>query len=718
MVLAADLAARHLALCLRPLSRVLRHAVEKQARSASQLLRPDVTALCVTDEQVVQLLAQIDAGTMSAPESDDWVFREEEHVADQQLRAAAAELKTRLPLDQLREQVGISLDELHMLLVCVAPEIERAYERVYAYVLDDLNRRFPCVELMTQLCATDWMSRMHLHTLIGPTGRLQRTGLIRYVGEAPTLLRQQLQCGAGLVEFLLGANPARAEGLRDPEEVSWTALQALPPGLARTQVERLGAAARGGSVDCISIWGTESRGLHAALQLLTEISLRPLRRFRPVLMPQAQMRDAFAEAETRAASLGAMLWIPLGGVDAPVLNELTQVLEAEATSVRAPLVLTGSHPWRPLALLQSRRYSEVGLPELEFADRVHLLGDLRIDGSERIQQDLAGRYRFGPAEIAALTNLVRSEPVPGPGGRAAAVARAAALVTHRGSSSYATVIEPRRKAGDLVLPEATHREVLQIAAFYSAWPRVRGEWGLERLVQGGGMKALFTGDSGTGKTLAAEVVASLLDAPLMKVELSQVVSKWVGVTEQQLDCVFREAHEMRAVLFFDEADALFGRRGEVEHGVDRYANMEVSYLLQKLEDPAFSGLVLFATNLKDNIDQAFTRRFQFVLHFPRPDEEHRGRIWRLALPEDARLAPDVDLDGFARLDMTGAGIVSAARTAALLAASNGASRITATHIADGVRRQFRGEARMLLESEIQGRRAGHDAPPASFTRSP
>ena len=157
---------------------------------------------------------------------------------------------------------------------------------------------------------------------------------------------------------------------------------------------------------------------------------------------------------------------------------------------------------------------------------------------------------------------------------------------------------------------------------------------------------------------------------------------------------------MRAVLFFDEADALFGKRGEVESGVDRYANMEVSYLLQKLEDPSFSGLVLFATNLKDNIDQAFTRRFQFVLHFLRPVEEDRKKIWRLALPEHVRLSPNVNLDNFARLDMTGASIVSAARTAALLAASSDSLEITTDHVVSGVRRQFRSEARMLLDSEL------------------
>ncbi|MGT2476681.1 ATP-binding protein [Paraburkholderia terrae] len=676
----------------------MQRAVERQAQLADKLLRPDVTPLCVTDEQVMQLLDEIAAATESFDSSDDWTLTKVERAAEHEIRAAADALAVKLPLDQLYERIDLSEHELCMLLVCVAPELERSYERVYAYVLDDLNRRYPCIELLTRLCAHNWSERMRLHVLLGASGRLRRYGLLRCFGEAPTVLRQQLHCEPKLVEFLLGANPAFIRSLCDPEEVRWPGSQVLPPGEMRAKVEAFGERVRLSTVDCIGIWGPQIRGLRAALQLLA--AGRSLRRFRPGPGMQSQLRSEFAAAEERAAAVEAILWLDLEGVEAPLLAELHDALELESTQVRAPLIISNARTWRPLALLQSRRYAEIELVELDYAARRSLVEDLCIDGLDDVAEDLAGRYRLGPAEAAAFANLLHSDPALHNGGRAAAAARAAALVTHRGSSSYATVIEPQRHPSDLVLPEALHREVLQIAEFYRAWPRVREEWNLERLAHGGGMKSLFTGDSGTGKTLAAEVIASQLDAPLMKVELSQVVSKWVGVTEQQLDCVFREAHEMRAVLFFDEADALFGKRGEVEHGVDRYANMEVSYLLQKLEDPGFSGLVLFATNLKDNIDQAFTRRFHFVLNFPRPIEDDRRKIWRLALPKQVPLAPDVNLDGFARLEMTGAAIVSAARTAALLAVSAGSSEIGASHIVSGVQRQFRQEARMLLDSEI------------------
>jgi SpoVK/Ycf46/Vps4 family AAA+-type ATPase len=184
----------------------------------------------------------------------------------------------------------------------------------------------------------------------------------------------------------------------------------------------------------------------------------------------------------------------------------------------------------------------------------------------------------------------------------------------------------------------------------------------------------------------------------LRIELSRVVSKWVGETEKNLEAAFAEADDGQAVLLFDEADALFGKRGEVESGVDRYANLEVSYLLQRLDD--HGGLVLLASNLKDNIDSAFTRRFQSILHFPRPERPERLRIWQMAFPREAPVDPSIDFEALASLDMTGAGIVGAARTAALFAAEEGTCAIGKSHIVRAIARQFRREARLLTPVEL------------------
>ena len=155
-------------------------------------------------------------------------------------------------------------------------------------------------------------------------------------------------------------------------------------------------------------------------------------------------------------------------------------------------------------------------------------------------------------------------------------------------------------------------------------------------MSGGGLKALFTGDSGTGKTLAAEVIARELDLPLLKIDLAQLVSKWVGETEKNIDAAFREAEACHAILFFDEADTLFGKRGEIQQGSDRYAALEVGFLLQRVE--TFGGLAVLASNLRDEIDPAFIRRFHVLLHFPRPQVAERLRLWGRAFPPDAPAA--------------------------------------------------------------------------------
>ena len=256
------------------------------------------------------------------------------------------------------------------------------------------------------------------------------------------------------------------------------------------------------------------------------------------------------------------------------------------------------------------------------------------------------------------------------------------------------LVEPRRGPDDLVLPAQLHRQVLEIADFFVAAPEVDERWGFGRLnAAPGALKAMFTGGPGTGKTLAAEVVAWQLGRQLMKVDLAQVVSKWVGETEKNLQAVFDTAENAAAVLFFDEADTLFGKRGEVRHGTDRYANLEVGYLLQRIE--TYRGLVVLASNLRDEIDPAFLRRFQILLHFPRPAEAERRRLWQLAFANAQGLPADLDWDALVRLDLTGAGIVGSARLAGLLAAAEGANRPTMEHLREAITRQFRQEARLL-----------------------
>ena len=242
-------------------------------------------------------------------------------------------------------------------------------------------------------------------------------------------------------------------------------------------------------------------------------------------------------------------------------------------------------------------------------------------------------------------------------------------------------VEPRATWADLVLPAA---QIDQLRALVSAVRHrslVLDEWGYSRsTARGLGTTSLFAGASGTGKTLAAEVVAHELDLDLLHVDLSQVVSKYIGETEKNLGAVFDAAERGSAVLLFDEADTLFGKRSEVKDSHDRYANLEVGYLLQRMEQ--FRGLAILTTNARGALDQAFLRRLHAVVAFPYPDVAARARMWRIAFPPQTP-TEGVDVDALAQVDVPGGAIAAAALTAAYLAAGDG-GLVTTAHVREAL----------------------------------
>jgi hypothetical protein len=312
--------------------------------------------------------------------------------------------------------------------------------------------------------------------------------------------------------------------------------------------------------------------------------------------------------------------------------------------------------------------------------------------------DLAARYHMSAGDLRAVASVADTDARLAGDDQADHVEPAIATVSRGRHSSAVQSIIPTRTVTELVLPDAQMSQITEIASAARAWPRIAESWGFVRHAGYGGIKALFTGEPGTGKTLSAEVVTGILGMELLKVDLAQVVSKWVGETEKNMEAVFQQAEDSHAVLLFDEADALFGKRGEVKHGTDRYANLEVGYLLQRLE--ASEGLIILTSNLKENIDAAFTRRFHFVVHFPRPGAAERLRLWQLAFPPEAPLSSDIDMDALCCLDMTGASITAAARAAALTAADNESPTIGMRHVVRGIARQFQREARLFRPSEL------------------
>ena len=253
---------------------------------------------------------------------------------------------------------------------------------------------------------------------------------------------------------------------------------------------------------------------------------------------------------------------------------------------------------------------------------------------------------------------------------------------------------------DVVLPEQEKDLLEEIANQVAHRSRVHGAWGFrEKMDRGLGISALFAGESGTGKSMAAEAIGNRLRLDVYRIDLSAVVNKYIGETEKNLRRLFDAAERGGAILFFDEADALFGKRSEVKDSHDRYANIEINYLLQRLE--GYRGLAILATNMKSALDPAFVRRLRFIVNFPYPGPKEREAIWRHVFPEKARPSSDLDFVRLAGFNLSGANIRSIAVNAAFRAAGAGSSTVAMEHVLPAAKTELRKLDKMIDEAEFR-----------------
>jgi SpoVK/Ycf46/Vps4 family AAA+-type ATPase len=252
---------------------------------------------------------------------------------------------------------------------------------------------------------------------------------------------------------------------------------------------------------------------------------------------------------------------------------------------------------------------------------------------------------------------------------------------------------------DIVLPAEELSTMKQIAAQVGERSRVYNQWGFsDRMNRGLGISALFAGESGTGKTMAAEVIANELMLNLYRIDLSSVVSKYIGETEKNLRKLFDAAEDSGAILFFDEADALFGKRSEVKDSHDRYANIEINYLLQRMESDR--GLAILTTHMNSALDKAFLRRLRFVVTFPFPNIEQRKQIWLKVFPPQTPLDDHMDYDRLAKLNLTGGSIHNVALNAAFLAARD-AAKVSMSMVLNAARTEFKKLEQPIKESDFR-----------------
>jgi hypothetical protein len=618
--------------------------------------------------------------------------------------------RPRLALLSLAAQFDLSQAEVDVLLVALAPELEPRYETLYAYLQNDVTRKHPSVNLALNLICRSEREKLAARSLFSPWAPLLNHCILELAEESqdrqPSLLRKFLKLDEIIVRFLLDQPPKAfgAATLVTPgEELDGLEVDQATGERLKHLATHLSQRKKDAPV--VRLIGQSDSALRGAAEAFCLVFRRSM-----LFVELAQLAD-----ESRLAKLlrdselwQAILVVQSGELvaqeaDAQHVRQLETLLWNRLRDFKEPVLLLGP----PTAFLQVPQEVtlwrvEVDAPDFE-ARRKAWNSALGKDATEAQTSRLADTFRFGPRRIRQSVNLASglaalrdpSKPQPTTGdlldsGRALT----APQVGH-----FVVQINPRYTWDDIVLPPDKMRQLRSIAAWMQFRRRVHEDWGFgQKLSRGKGLNVLFTGPSGTGKTMAAEILAHELSLDLLQIDLSSVVSKYIGETEKNLSAIFREAEQSQSLLFFDEADSLFGKRTEVKDAHDRYANIEVNYLLQRVEQ--YEGVVVLATNLQRNLDDAFLRRIKEVVDFPFPDDKLRERIWRAHFQPEAPKEADIDFNFLSsQFKLTGGNIKNIVLSAAFLAAREARS-INMSDLILGTKSELRKEGRLCTKSDF------------------
>jgi hypothetical protein len=406
---------------------------------------------------------------------------------------------------------------------------------------------------------------------------------------------------------------------------------------------------------------------------------------------RSERRELLALIEREAVLLHMALYIDLDAVRAEDKTELVRDFDR----LHAFCFIGSAVRWPG-----QRETLVVALPKSDASQQAELWQQaLRAAGVAPNDQigALVEQFDLGPAQIGRAARDVAALHSAGAEITQDDLWRACEHAAAPKLDELAQRIVPCYCWNDIVLPPEPLKQLHEVAAQVAYRTRVYQDWGFgAKLNRGRGISVLFAGASGTGKTMAAEVLARHLRLDLYRIDLAGVVNKYIGETEKNMRSIFTAAERGGVILFFDEADALFGKRSEINDGLDRYANIEVNYLLQRMED--FRGLAILATNRKSALDSAFVRRLRFIVDFPFPDAAHRLRIWQCVFPPQAELQA-IDFPRLARFEIPGGHIRNIALAAAFLAASEGAP-IGMLHVMRAARREYAKMDRIVQEADF------------------
>ncbi|NOS87742.1 MAG: ATP-binding protein [Methylococcaceae bacterium] len=621
-----------------------------------------------------------------------------------------------LRLETLQNTFQLNDYELDVVLICLAIELDIRYERLYAYLQDDVTKKKPNVDLVLSLLHSGGAEKISGMQSFYAEAPLLKHNLITFSSDPaysdPPLPAKFLKLNARISQFLLGSDDLddrirSAAVLIKPESSKFPDEYQLDLSLME-RFSMLIASGWGGGGAVIHLAGAYTVGkqgiaetlcLQAGLNLL-KVDIDSLLANKDAGLGNV-LRLIIREAMLQRA---AIYWLNFDNLlDQPVKSQLSVFIRCWQ-DCPTMLFLAGNLAWQPPCEMRNTPYLRIELPKSTFADRAKMWA-MALSGelSAHTEVDIAtfaGKFKFtgGQIQDAAVTakNLAVWEDAKTGKITAKHLYEACRLHSNQKLSALARKISPKYRWDDIVLPLDRTAQLREICNHIKYRDRVYTDWGFDKkLAMGKGLCVLFAGPSGTGKTMAADIIAGELGLDLYKIDLSTVVSKYIGETEKNLAKLFSEAETSNAILFFDEADALFGKRSEVKDSHDRYANIETGYLLQRMEE--HEGMVILATNFRKNMDEAFVRRLHITVEFPFPNEEDRRRIWEGVWPTATPRDPALDLGYLAgRFQITGGNIRNIALSAAFLAADDNGI-VNMRHLLLATQREYQKMGKVVSE---------------------
>jgi hypothetical protein len=712
-----DLNLAHIDAELSAIHVLLQRAVRKW-RAAGQSHEDPLRGLHLSADQASQLAGRPLAfgwGDVTAltEEDEQWFADAFSRTRDASNAAIQQAIKQQQPLQLvfLSEAFNLSRFEIDVLLFCLAPAVDARFGSLYGFLQDDVTRRHPTPGLIIDLLSEPGLQRMNLLAYFTPEASLIKHDLLQRVPDThqqvtPYTLHQMYRVDETIVSFMFGQYQPR-ESLAGCMKLMWPDDEASDAAILGESLSALAGQMRadGNDMPVMALQGSDPAQLRAAERQIALSAGLPILQLALDRVEGGQpAREEAVQAALRDARLSGALacitgWDAILSDGAPPARLMEDVF-----SHPGPVLLSGRARWQAREVIRERNIVWLAFDAPDYAHRLalwqHFIRAPKAVMKNLDLETLAGQFALSATQIRDAAAAANDAAVQHKKRLDQAILLSAARdQSSPALGSLARKITPRHAWNDLVLPDDQREMLIELVNTVRKRAMVLDEWELGRkLTASQGMTALFAGPPGTGKTTGAEIIAAELGLDLYKIDLSTIVSKFIGETEKNLERIFNEAENSNAILFFDEADAIFGKRSEVKDAHDRYANMEVSYLLQRMEN--YNGVTILATNLRANLDDAFLRRLQFAIDFPFPDEQQRLLIWQTLFPANVQRDKSVDFAKLAsRFKLAGGSIRNIIVGAAFLAAGDGGV-VTQKHLLHSTRRELQKMGRLVSDRDM------------------